>query len=65
MKLKNIDIHIFKILIANKKIALNEIIKIYSESESNIKASLNRLDYFLVNFNYGYVSKKILPIVYI
>ena len=58
MKLKNIDIHIFKILIANKKIALNEIIKIYSESESNIKASLNRLDYFLVNFNYGYVSKK-------
>ncbi|MGL5657523.1 MAG: hypothetical protein ACRDDK_00420 [Cetobacterium sp.] len=58
MKLKNIDIHIFKILIANKKITLNEIVKIYSESEVNIKTSLNRLNNFLVSFNYGHISKK-------
>ena len=58
MKLKNIDIHIFKILIANKKITLREIVKIYNESETNIKISLNRLNDFLIKYNYGHISKK-------
>lgn len=57
MKLKNIDIHIFKILLANKKINTTEIIKIYPENELNIKLSLSRLDNFLNNSNYGKITK--------
>lgn len=58
MKLRNIDIHIFKILLSNKEIALDEIVRIYSESEKNVKLSLNRLNNFLIQFGYGDIVKK-------
>lgn len=58
MKLKNIDIHIFKILLANNKITVAEIVKIYNESDNNVKSSLNRLNAFLNKFQYGYILKE-------
>lgn len=58
MKLKSIDIHIFKILLSNKEITLTEIVGIYNESERNIKLSLNRLNNFLIKFSYGEIIKE-------
>lgn len=58
MKLRSIDMHIFKILLSNKEIALSEIVRIYNESEKDIKLSLNKLNNFLIRFSYGDIVKK-------
>lgn len=58
MNLKNIDIHILKILMCNKKITLKEIINIYDERELNIRNSLIRIDEFLKEYNLGAIVKE-------
>lgn len=55
--LKSIDIHILKILMANKKITLKEILNIYEEKEANVRASLARLEDFFVKYKLGKINK--------
>lgn len=58
MKIRDIDIHILKILLSNKKITINEIKRIYNKKENDIKLSLNKLNVFFTTHNYGKIEKK-------